>query len=155
MHSGSRHYASFYAQGKNISVCPDSQIWKTCEEKKSKSQTMPHPRRASASAPPDGWNEGGQCPATWDEGGNDRGCKQRGTRPAANGVTNRHCCTSNRGPNQQDIAGNKRAHSNANRARTSGQEAERIQELPHAKAADSTKEATFSAWCTRKVATLS
>jgi hypothetical protein len=51
--------------------------------------------------------------------------------------TSRHGRISNRCPNQQDITGKNRAHSNRNRAGTSGQEAERIQEPRHAKTADS------------------
>jgi hypothetical protein len=55
------------------------------------------------------------------------------------GVTNRHCRISNISPNQQEIAGNNRAHSNAKRGRTSGQKAERNQEPRHAKAANSSR----------------
>jgi hypothetical protein len=48
----------------------------------------------------------------------------------------RHGSISNGSPNQKDIAGKNRAHSSKNRVGTSGQEAERIQEPRHAKAAD-------------------
>jgi hypothetical protein len=54
------------------------------QPKKSKSGTMPCPRRASASAPPEGRNDGEQRPAIRDKGGNERVCKQQRTRPAAN-----------------------------------------------------------------------
>jgi hypothetical protein len=45
------------------------------EKTESKSGTMPHPRRASASATPEGRQEGGERQATRDEGGNERGRK--------------------------------------------------------------------------------
>jgi hypothetical protein len=51
--------------------------------KKSKSETTPHPRGASASASPKERKEGRQRRATWEEGGNERGRKQLCTRPAA------------------------------------------------------------------------
>jgi hypothetical protein len=51
--------------------------------------------------------------------------------------TSRHRRISNRSPNQNDIAGKNGAHSSTNRPGTSGQEAERIQELRHANATDS------------------
>jgi hypothetical protein len=50
--------------------------------------------------------------------------------------TSRHDRISNRCLNQKEIAGKNRAHSSRNRAGTSGQEAERIQEPRHAQAAD-------------------
>jgi hypothetical protein len=50
--------------------------------------------------------------------------------------TSRHGRISSRSPNQKDIVRKNRAHSNRKRAGTSGQEAERIQEPRHAKAAD-------------------
>jgi hypothetical protein len=51
--------------------------------------------------------------------------------------TSRHGRISNRSPNQKYIVGKNRAHSSTNRAGTSGEEAERIQEPRNAKAADS------------------
>jgi hypothetical protein len=53
--------------------------------------------------------------------------------------TSRHCRISNRCANQKDKTGKNRAHSNRNRAGTSGQEAERVQEPRHAKTADSSR----------------
>jgi hypothetical protein len=54
-------------------------------------------------------------------------------------VTNRDSSISKRSTNRQDITGNNRAHSSAKRARTSGQEAGRIQEPRHAKATNSSR----------------
>jgi hypothetical protein len=53
--------------------------------------------------------------------------------------TNRDSRISKGSTNQQDIAGNNRAHNNAKRAGSRGQEAERIQEPRHAKAANSSR----------------
>jgi hypothetical protein len=51
-----------------------------CIGKKSKLGTTPHPRRASASAPPEGRKKGRQLLATMGEGCKERGHKQLRTR---------------------------------------------------------------------------
>jgi hypothetical protein len=53
-------------------------------KKERKSAITPHPRRTSASAPPERGKEGGKRPATRDEGSIERGRKHLRTRPAAN-----------------------------------------------------------------------
>jgi hypothetical protein len=64
-------------------ITPLMQAIVAIQKKRSKSGATPYPRGASASAPPKGRKEGGQRRATRDQGGNQRGLKHPGTRPAA------------------------------------------------------------------------
>jgi hypothetical protein len=125
--------------------------------KQSKSGTTPHPKRASASAPSEGLKEGErQLPAT-------RTVASTKEDATVHQASSKHTGTSGHGHissrilSSKHIAGKNRVHSNTNTAGTSGEEAERIQELGHAKAEDcpGSKESTCSAWRTREAATAS
>jgi hypothetical protein len=84
---------------------------------------MPHPRRVSASAPPEGRKEGEQRPATWVQRAV---CKQRCTNKASSKRigTSRPYRIRNRSPYQEDAAGKIRAHSSTGRAGTRGVDTE-------------------------------
>jgi hypothetical protein len=90
------------------------------------------PQRGFGLGTPEGAEGGGQRRAT--PGNTRRGQQRERAQATVHQTSSKHTCTSrhgrisNRSPNQKDIAGRKRAHSNRNRTGRSGQEAERIQE---------------------------
>jgi hypothetical protein len=105
--------------------------------KKGISGTTPHPRRSSASATPEGQKKRGATPGNTGQGW--RGERAQATVRQASSkhaFTSRQYRINNKIPHQKDKAGENRTQSSTYRAGTSRQDAERIQETTHAKAAD-------------------